>query len=300
MGGFVFVVPSNEEGTEEPTRAVPTPHALREMMKNFPDIIPDISEESIAGRSKSSGLSKAILIAQVSWFGMNCIYRLVEKLPLSLLEISTVARGFCTLLTYFVWWPKPLNIDITMTTPMDGPNATEAYEWLRHRERRVTLFPISTSELGSTTLARVLKFFIPTVSTSFVDVDDVSAPGQWSLSSYMVSYSVVLVTGIFTQIPYGLFHFLGWNGVFPTPYERFFWKIFTVMTVGVGLFNTLLATMAKILSGHRFQLLYSSLGPFLYLISSGFLTVESVRQLFFLPSTTYVVASWSNFWPHFS
>jgi hypothetical protein len=82
-------------------------HSFVYIMKHFPEIIPDIPEESITG---SSNLRKALLIVQVGWFCTNCASRLIQRLPLSLLEVSKAAHAFCALLVYFVWWSKPLNI----------------------------------------------------------------------------------------------------------------------------------------------------------------------------------------------
>jgi len=122
MGGFKFDVSNNdgtataEETASELSRNAavhflyPVLETVVFLMKHFPHIIPDIPEESITDRAESSTLNKALLIIQVGWFCMNCASRLIEHLPLSLLEVSTAAHGFCTLLTFFVWWSKPLNI----------------------------------------------------------------------------------------------------------------------------------------------------------------------------------------------
>ena len=308
MGGFVFDLPSKDERSEESTtrtRAAPTPATFLYIMQNFPDIIPDISEESITGRSKSNGLSKAILIAQVGWFCASCISRLVENLPLSLLEVSTVAHGFCTLLTYFVWWSKPLNIDITMTTPMRGPRAREVYERL---QRQTTPIHDSITGIRNTKplnfTARVLKFLIMNKSAPglFVDYDVVSAPGQRVIYSHMVSSRKILVVGILIQIPYGFFHLLGWNAVFPTSYECLFWKVSIIITASMGFFSALLLVVGEMvgMDSARFRLTRISVIACLYFITSGFFTVESVRQLFFLPPAAYELASWSNYLPHFS
>ena len=137
MGGFVFdisdnngtvtkkVYPSESSTNTRHTRHVPTPTAFTYIMKHFPHIIPDISEDSITDLSESSGLSKALLIVQVGWFCMDCASRLIQRLPLSLLEVPTAAHAFCTLLTYFVWWSKPLNV--AEGTPMKGKEAREVH-----------------------------------------------------------------------------------------------------------------------------------------------------------------------------
>ena len=84
--------------------------ALIYIMKHFPHLITDVSEDTILDRAQSNCISKALLIVQVGWFCANCASRLIQHLPLSLLEVSTAAHALCTLLTYVVWWSKPLNI----------------------------------------------------------------------------------------------------------------------------------------------------------------------------------------------
>src|SRR5258708_16588747 len=122
MGGFAFytfdgdasvtVEESLFELSTNPQYIVCAPghEACIYILKHFPDIFTDIPEESIIQRAKSSSLSKALLIVQVGWFCTNCASRLIQRLPLSLLEITTAAHAFCTLLTYFVWWSKPMNV----------------------------------------------------------------------------------------------------------------------------------------------------------------------------------------------
>jgi hypothetical protein len=51
------------------------------IVQNFPDIIPDVSEESITDRTESSPLSKVLLIVQVGWFCANSLSRLIQHLP---------------------------------------------------------------------------------------------------------------------------------------------------------------------------------------------------------------------------
>ena len=126
MGGFAFNIPAGSEAGEPHT--VPNSKAFLYIMENFPDIIPDISEESITDRAESSPLSKALPIVQVGWFCANSLLRLMQHFPLSPLEVSTAAHSFCTLITYFVWWSKPQNI--AKVTPMKGQRAREVHALL--------------------------------------------------------------------------------------------------------------------------------------------------------------------------
>ena len=134
MGGFAFYASYNDDTPKslfeiltDPRCVVevPTFETLIYIMEHFPHIITDITEDYILDQEASSGLSKALLIVQVAWFCTNCASRLFQRLPLSLLEVSTAAHAFCTLLTYFVWWSKPLNV--AMPTLLREKGAQEVY-----------------------------------------------------------------------------------------------------------------------------------------------------------------------------
>jgi len=120
MGGYAFTIQDDNGKVAEhyrdllptgQTRAKITVDGMLYLMEHAPDVIPDLSETSITDRSKSSSLGKAVFIVQVAWFCLNCAFRLGEYLPLSLLEVSTLAHGLCTLVLCLVWLFKPLNID---------------------------------------------------------------------------------------------------------------------------------------------------------------------------------------------
>ncbi len=91
-----------------------------------PDLIPDLSLTSITDRSNSKQHGKGFVVRQVGWFCLNSASRLGERLPLSLLEVSTLAHGLCTLASYAAWWYKPLNIDEPTWIRMSSERAREA------------------------------------------------------------------------------------------------------------------------------------------------------------------------------
>jgi hypothetical protein len=77
----------------------------------LPELVPDISEAEINDKSKASALAKGIVCLQASWFIIQCIFRLAQSLPTSLLELNTFAHAMCSLLIYLLWWKKPLDIE---------------------------------------------------------------------------------------------------------------------------------------------------------------------------------------------
>ena len=120
-----FQISTNPRYTVE----VPNFDILKYIVEHFPHILTDIPEEYILDQAASSSLSKALLIVQVAWFCTNCASRVFHGLPLSLLEVSTAAHAFCTLLTYLVWWSKPINV--AAPTLMREKEAREVYALLK-------------------------------------------------------------------------------------------------------------------------------------------------------------------------
>ena len=147
MGGFAFYdddkPPAKESLTagesltaeESPferaagTVDVPKYETFIYIITYFPNIITDTLEETILDCAKSSSLDKFILVVQVARFCMNCLSRLVQHLPLTLIEVSTAAHAICILLTYIVWLPKPKNVPVP--TILRGEEAEEVYALLK-------------------------------------------------------------------------------------------------------------------------------------------------------------------------
>ncbi|OKP11350.1 hypothetical protein PENSUB_3135 [Penicillium subrubescens] len=75
----------------------------------------------IKDRDKSDPLSKAFTLLQSAWVTINIIARRAYDLPISPLELSTVAYVACALVTYLAWWDKPKDADtfITLHLPYD-------------------------------------------------------------------------------------------------------------------------------------------------------------------------------------
>lgn len=126
MGGFVFDNSRNPErlpfrgGREQ---LAIHPDLLLWLAENEPDIIPDIAVGHITDKSKANGLAKFLVCIQAGWFGVQVVARLVQGLAVTLLELNVFAHVVCALLTYAVWWNKPLDIDEPTAIYTDDPKA---------------------------------------------------------------------------------------------------------------------------------------------------------------------------------
>jgi hypothetical protein len=336
MGGFAFYGSYDDDtlNAEEclfeistnprHTLDVPKSETFIYIMEYFPHIITDITEDFIVDRAGSNGLSKAILIAQVAWFCTNCASRLIQSLPLSLLEVSTAAHAFCTLLTYFVWWSKPINI--ATPTIMREKEAREVHALLKCSTKEYNKALEMAREMAagdSSTLtgthsskkivlaANALQHLLPNPERpptfSRLSNRHLSIPGSNQIQGSKGAYE--WTTMVLSPVLYGLVHFLAWGDQFPTPMERLFWRVssFVVTCSGLG---GLVGFLVRSLVGFILDWLQVDdrvqpsivllIFPFVHVLASGFLIAESFRQLFFLNPAAYQLPSWTNYWPHFS
>jgi hypothetical protein len=333
MGGFAFYGPSGDdtptveespfEIAANPRGAieVPTYQTLVYIMEHFPHIITNIPEETILDRAESSGLSKAILIIQVGWFCTNCASRLFQHLPLSLLEISTAAHAVCTLLTYFVWWSKPSNI--ATPTLMREKEAQEVYsllkcsveeydEALKMARKRAPVRNAPHESAKIVLAANALRHLLPNPErppqTAFKEPGFMLVPGKFGDETPNETFNV-LTTMVISPILYGAVHFLAWSDNFPTPMERLLWRASSIFVTFSGVIGMTVLWALNLLDDLLNSGLYGKalmfwmsfiVIPAVHMIASGFLIAESFRQLFYLDSTAYQLASWSNYWPHVS
>lgn len=117
MGGYAFDVSKDTTPRIWPRkvdRLTPSSIAIFGCLvsqdKDLRELLPFLSEEEIWDKSKANGLAKAIVCIQAVWFCTQCIARLGQGMPISLLELNTFAHAICALLVYIFWWDKPLDV----------------------------------------------------------------------------------------------------------------------------------------------------------------------------------------------
>jgi hypothetical protein len=101
MGGFAIF-----EGDD--VHHIVTTEELDDLLKNR-EI--RITEKEIRDKGRGDGLSKGLVLIQTLWFILQCIARKVEHLPITELELVTLAFAALNFVTYSVWWYKPQNVE---------------------------------------------------------------------------------------------------------------------------------------------------------------------------------------------
>ncbi|ESK84509.1 hypothetical protein Moror_6155 [Moniliophthora roreri MCA 2997] len=117
MGGFMLV---DESGVLKGTL---THQWMEELKEKNLIAFPSIAEKEIQDKSKGDALSKVILLLQISWFLLQVVARAIRNLPITELELVTVAFASLNLFAYSFWWKKPLNVDCPVEVRLNLPSA---------------------------------------------------------------------------------------------------------------------------------------------------------------------------------
>jgi len=114
MGG----VAANSKSFHPASRLTFTPIGVLQLARA--GLLPDITDDEVEERSKADNLAKIGVCVQVIWFSVQSAVRVSKGLPLTLLEVHTIAHMFCALIMYLLWWTKPYE----MGSPIicDDPN----------------------------------------------------------------------------------------------------------------------------------------------------------------------------------
>ena len=75
------------------------------------------TDDELSNQSNGDVLSKGVAVLQTVWFVAQCLARLIERLPLTNLEVMTLAYTIMTVAMYVAWWDKPLNISCAIRVP---------------------------------------------------------------------------------------------------------------------------------------------------------------------------------------
>ena len=117
MGGYTLDISTDSQPRiwpEQVDRLTLSPKSVLACLGSPEDelrgLLPFLSKGEIWDKSKANSLAKAIVCIQAVWFCAQVIGRLIERMPISLLELNTFAHALCALLVYLLWWDKPLDI----------------------------------------------------------------------------------------------------------------------------------------------------------------------------------------------
>ena len=310
MGGFhLFERSSEETGNNDrgisPEDDIPL-HPLKasdlRVCDGYSESFIMLTEAEIMDKGKSDWLAKSLVLLQTSWFVMQCIARGIKHLPVTHLEIVTLAYAAMNFVIFIFWWKKPRNVDRPIRVFLrSGPGETQPQVTRGTSEARGSTWKAIGKGL-ETILYFIVGFQDEGVNLNLED----RVPRFWADSTggdeLVIANLIVLVVGVC----FGAIHCIAWHFSFPTHAELLMWRMSSIAITAVPIYIPLMFVFAGLLGGildlEKFAntALYSApvIGGILYIIArvvTLVLAFVSLREL--LPGA-YENVHWTTFIPH--
>ncbi|KIM25421.1 hypothetical protein M408DRAFT_48689, partial [Serendipita vermifera MAFF 305830] len=290
-----FVIPSGYHSREEEVPVCPLE------MSDLPvDVLEFITptKAELKDKGKSDGLTKLIILVQTSWFIIQCIARGTQGLPLTELEVITLAYAMLNFFIYMFWWDKPRNVEcpIRVYKPLASSHDSEkpkrkwSESWLILLGERIAMYAVGNQD-------------------DYVHSKDSSSiPTFWS--GRLDSVADATVGPSILGAAFGAIHCISWLSEFPSSAELIIWRVSCITMIAVPVAAFLLCSAGSL--SHRIKgrdplwlditLITSGisliLSAWLYIAARIVTLVIAFTTLRALPSAAYSAVNWTTFIPH--
>ena len=334
MGGFEVTLSSTEDEFSRrvselgphfsqhiEARRVLTPAGV--LMLATLDMLPDLDDVGIADKTKADSLAKLLVCAQALWMFVQTIVRKAYGLPVTLLELNTLAHVGCALVMYAIWWSKPKDVNEPQAISMDRGLAycmvglpLSVYGPLEP-DTDDLIVAFVDDYLSQPQYANFLEYKRTAVITGhhFLHCEASNMSDSPSILEDMLvnvegSFSFLALLGLL----YGGLHLAVWGSHFPTYIEQIMWRVAGCVTASGGLTFLVIVHVTKIWDPITplYRLWYRwNTNPrrivfgtllrvclVLYIIARLYIVVEAFISLRSLPTGAYDTVSWSDHLPH--
>ena len=297
-----------------PINATQLGHLVSEKIIEYPTL----TGKEIWDKSKSDKFAKGLACLQIGWLSLQCVGRVIQHLPISLLEIATAGFAIPSLATFLLWFNKPCGVETPTVLALDMST-----EDLLKRLKVPADYVWRDTPLD----------IISTVNgPSFVSEIVVKAKG-WPMRERFIGHSTRIRNDVLglkyskldqlfvlsVWIGYAGVHLSAWNSVFPSHTERILWRTSCLIMTGSMVvfwitgnrkFYLLIGyimpsqkqKMEKISSERqkvsRAQIVLGAFTAFSYLVARICLIMQALISLRALPRGAFQDLNWENFLPH--
>ena len=260
------------------------------------------TEEEINDRGKSDWLAKSLVLLQTSWFVMQCIARAKEHLPITHLEIVTLAYAAMNFVIYIFWWNKPLNVNRPVRVFRKSERSATQHQDISRPLQHSRAWELTREKIGKS-LERIVMFI---VGSQDADVDlsrEDRVPRFWANGDDEGGIADMIVLGV--GVCFGAIHCISWAFSFPTHTELLIWRVLCVTITAVPIYifwGYCLAIWLDKMNLDKFSMpvaLISILpAGILYILARAITLVLAFTSLRDLPPGAYETVHWTTFIPH--
>lgn len=173
-------------------------------------------------------LSKALVLVQTGWFVLQCLARAVKRLPVTELEIITLAFALVNLITYVLWWNKPQDVnsphrvqmisyEIQPETPGEDFSARQL---ARHGDWH---------EFWSHTFRKTIgNFAYMGGKNKNIAPGAKRVPTFYAADNGMDNLDILVYSGMAISTTFGAVHCMAWSFQFPSYTEQLLWRLFSL------------------------------------------------------------------------
>ena len=304
MGGFhLFKRSSEETGNNDRCKSEEDDEPLHPLMASdlsrYSESFTMPTEAEIKDRGKSDWLAKSLVLLQTSWFVMQCIARAIKHLPVTHLEIVTLAYAAMNFVIYVFWWNKPLNVDrpVRVFRKSGESEPSETPPQLTSEAR------ISIWKTVGKGLEAIINF-IAGIQDEGVNLShEDRVPRFWANSTAdNAGIADIIMLGV--GICFGAIHCIAWGFPFPTHTELLMWRVSSVAITAVPVYIPLVFGLANWMSDMHFKDTAYIFGfstipaVLLYIIARAVTLVLAFTSLRDLPHGAFDTVHWTTFIPH--
>ncbi|KAJ7031842.1 hypothetical protein C8F04DRAFT_959856 [Mycena alexandri] len=252
-------------------------------IKQLPVYMPAIQaihEEDIKDRSKGDTLSKGVALAQGLWFVTQCAARVSQHLPVTELEVATLAFAVISTFIRVLWWSKPLDVQRPIVVvrsevdPLQDVTPTNyrpyLFDWLNN-----VLFG-QYDEYSPLSSTSVPSFY--------------SIPTAHGIMNFAGVYGVATI--------FGGIHCAAWNALFPSTVEMWMWRMGSVFIAAFPVLAIFLRIGVSVDNLNIISYGFIYIGLVVYILCRLILIALSFTTLRALPPSAFVDVNWSKYFPH--
>ena len=173
-----------------------------------------LGKDDIEDKSKADSFVKSIAVFQIAWLVLNVIAHAIKKLPITQLEIATIAFALMAILTYATnWWkPKDVSRPIRLLCSCSG---------------RPQYDNDDAKELMQSFMIRLRQpHKAEKNSRDISDIERVPNDWVWMEGQTPLFYHLLGTT----SLVFGSLHCIAWNFEFPTRIELLCWRAASLLS----------------------------------------------------------------------